>query len=615
MKINSLNTKLRNAIRIDRAVKLVWRASPLYAVMSGFILMVLGFLPLVSLYLLKLIIDSVTQLSLHADKGLSEKDFSNVLIYIGLACGVGLLTAFFNFLSDYIKKAQTLTIADYMFSVIHEKSVKADLEFYESPEYRDTLYRAQQEAPYRPASIVSGLFSAGQSGASFAAVVGLLITFNPVLPLIMICVSIPGVLLRLKYSKKIYSWQEKRTEDERKAMYFNHMLTGDEHAGEFRLFNLGSHFIEQFDAIRKTLKTEKLWFEKRRAAGDFIAQSCAVFAVFGSFAYIAYKTVAGVITLGDMVMYFQAFQRGLSYLKTMLESGAQMYEDNLFLSHLYEFLNLEPKIKDPESPCMVPEKLSIGIEFKDVNFCYPDCEKNVTHCEVNVLNCVNFVIKPGEVVALVGKNGSGKSTIVKLFSRLYDPQSGGIFFEGENIKKFKIDQYRKKISVVFQDHIHYQLSVKENIFIGDLSKKDDLNEIKKAAEHSGIEKKILKLSRGYDTILGRWFKGGEELSIGQWQMMAIARALFREAQFVILDEPSSALDPETEMKIFSGLKKLIKGRSALIISHRFSTVKMADRILVLDKGRIIEQGSHAELMEQNGKYAYLYNAQIKIMPG
>lgn len=602
MRINSLHTKLKNAVRIDRAIKFVWQASPLYTVLSGIIVVVLGILPLLSLYLIKLIIDTITTLVYSQDGSLTGRDFSTVLIYIGIVCIVGLLTALFNFFSDYIKKAQALTVSDYMSTMLHEKSIRMDLAYYESAEQQNTLHRAQQEGPYRPNSIVRGLFAAGQSFASFAAVVGLLFIFNPVLPLVMIAATVPGILLRLKYSEKIYAWQSKRTEDERRSAYFHWMLTGDAHAKEFRLFNIGNHFIEQFNAIRKTLKTEKLWFEKRRALGDFFAQSSATIAVFGSFVYIAHKTVQGTITIGDMVMYFQAFQRGLGYLKTLMESGAQMYEDNLFLSHLYDFLNLEPKITDPKSPAPLPEKFTTGIEFKNVSFFYQNCEKNV-------LNYVNFSIMPGEIVALVGENGSGKSTIVKLLSRLYDPQSGDIFLEDKNIKNYRIDEFRKTISVVFQDHIHYHLSVKENIFIGDIEQKDNMAKIKRAAAQSGAEQKILKLPKGYDTLLGRWFKGGEELSIGQWQMLAIARAFFRDARIVILDEPSSALDPETEMKIFSSLKQLLKGRSALIISHRYSTVKMADKILVLNKGHIIEQGSHKELIQLNGKYARLYNAQ------
>ncbi|MCD4720391.1 MAG: hypothetical protein K8S13_11120, partial [Desulfobacula sp.] len=263
MNPNSLNTKLKNAIRIDRALKFVWQASPLYSILSGLVVVVLGILPLISLYLIKLIIDAVTGLEFNQGIRLFDHDFSKPLLYIVIACGVGLLTAFFNFLTDYIKKAQSLIVTDYMFSMLHEKSVQADLAYYESPEYRDTLFRAQREGPYRPTSIVNGLFTAGQSGASFVAVFWLLFLFNPILPIIMIAASIPGVLLRLKYSEKIYAWQEKRTEDERRSYYFHWMLTGDAHAKEFRLFNLGKHFIEQFNSIRKALKNEKLWFEKR----------------------------------------------------------------------------------------------------------------------------------------------------------------------------------------------------------------------------------------------------------------------------------------------------------------------------------------------------------------
>jgi len=599
---NSLNTKLKNAIRIDRALKFVWQASAIYSIGSGFVVLVLGILPLFSLYLIKLIIDSFTGLDFGTEVNLFDQNFSRPLLYIAIACGIGLITAFFNFLADYLKKAQSLTVTDYMFSVVHEKSIRTDLAFYESPEYRDTLFRAQREGPYRPTSIVNGLFAAGQSGASFVAVFWLLFMFNPILPIIMVAASIPGILLRLKYSQKIYSWQEKRTEDERRSYYFHWMLTGDAHAKEFRLFNLGKHFIAQFKSIRKILKDENLYFEKRRAFGDFIAQSSATMVVFGSFVYIAFKTAQGSISLGDMVLYFQCFQKGLGFLKIFLESLAQMYEDNLFLSQLYDFLKQKPQVLEPEIPAIIPQKIKTGIEFKNVSFFYQNDVKNV-------INCINFYIKPGEIVALVGENGSGKSTLVKLLARLYDPQEGRILLDGQDIKTFKTSDFRKKISIVFQDHIKYQLSAKENIYLGDIEQKDNTNKIKEAAMQADLDKKISGFPRGYETLLGKWFKNGEELSMGQWQMMAISRAFFRDAEIVILDEPSSALDPETEMTIFSKFKKLMKGRAALIITHRYSTVKMADKILVLDKGHIVAQGSHDELMKENGRYARLYNTQ------
>ncbi|MCG8552032.1 MAG: ABC transporter ATP-binding protein/permease, partial [Desulfobacterales bacterium] len=563
---------------------------------------VLGILPLASLYLLKLIIDSVTQLDFSSKINLFDPHFSTPLLYISLACGIGVLTAFFNFISDYLKKAQSLTVTDHMLSVLHEKSIRTDLEYFESSEYHDTLYRAQREGPYRPTNIVNGLFTAGQNGVSFAAVFGLLFIFNPYLSIIMVAAAIPGVWLRLKYSEKIYSWQKKRTEDERRSNYFHTMLTGGSHAKEFRLFNLGSHFIERFKQIRQTLKKEKLFFEKRRALGDFIAQSSMTITVFGSFVYIALKTVQGSVSLGEMIMYFQAFQRGLFFLKTLLENGAQMYEDNLFLSHFYDFLNITPRIKTPKSPMTVPNKNEKGIEFKNITFFYPNCEKNV-------LKNVNFSIMPGETVALVGENGSGKSTLAKLLARLYEPQHGEIFFEGTNIKKFRPQEYRKMISVVFQDHNRYNLTIRENIYMGNLENRKDTDSIQRAAKETGIHSMILNFPHDYDTMLGKWFKTGEELSVGQWQMLAIARAFFREARLIIMDEPSSALDPETEMNIFSKLKRLIRDRSALIISHRYSTVKMADKILVLDKGRIAEQGGHSDLLEKGGIYARLYRTQ------
>ena len=307
----SLKTKLKNAVRIDRAIKFVWQASPSNTLLSGGLVVLSGILPLASLYLLKLIIDQVGFLIANpAPSGIADFFYSRVGWLIGVACGIGLLSALLNLLADYLKKAQAAAVADHMYSVLHEQSCRVDLAFFESPKYKDTLFRAQREGPYRPSSVVNGLFAAGEAGASLIGVLWLLSQFNSLLSLVMVAAAIPGVFLRLNYSKGIYAWQDKRTEDERRAYYFHWMLTGDAHAKEFRLFDLGRYFIERFRQIRSTLKEEKLWFERRRAMGDFIAQASSLICVFGSFAYIAFRAARGEITIGDLVMYFQAFQRG-----------------------------------------------------------------------------------------------------------------------------------------------------------------------------------------------------------------------------------------------------------------------------------------------------------------
>jgi ATP-binding cassette subfamily B protein len=398
MNPHPLKTKIKNALRIDRALRFVWQAGPGWTVASAVLVVIQGALPLLSLYLLKLIIDSVSQAMtgtvLRIGDGTGD-GFSTVVWYISLAGGVGLLTAVCSFFSEYVRKAQSLTVADHMFSVLHEKSTSVDLAYYESPKYRDTLHRAQREGPYRPTSIVNGLILTGQSGASLVAVMWLLVFFNPFLSLVMFAAALPGVLMRFQYSDQIYSWQKKRTEDERKAFYFNGMLTGDVHAREVRLFGLGDHFKQQFKAIRSVLRSEKLSFEKKRAFGDLVAQSSTTIAVFGAFIYIASRTVQGTITLGEMVMYFQAFQKGLLYLRTFLEGVAGLYEDNLFLLNFYEFLDVEPTIKESDTSNLVPETIQSGFEMTNVTFRYQNCEQNV-------LECVTFYIKPGEIVALVG---------------------------------------------------------------------------------------------------------------------------------------------------------------------------------------------------------------------
>jgi ATP-binding cassette subfamily B protein len=521
-----------------------------------------------------------------------------------VAAGVALFNAFAQLIASLVNEAQTLTVTDYMYNVLHAKSIEVDLEYYENPQYFDTLHRAQREGPYRPTQIINGLIRLGQNTISLLAIAGLLLTFHWVIALILFVAAIPGILVRVQHSGRIYQWQRERTQVERKASYFNWLLTGDVYAKEVRLFGLGDLFIRGFSDMRKELRSEKLKITRQRSTAELIAQASATLAVFGSFGFIAYRTVHGAITLGDMVMYFGAFQRGLSYLRDMLRGLADLYENNLFLTNLYEFLDLESKVKEPSHPSPVPRPMQKGIIFDHVNFQYPNSHRMV-------LQDISLFIDPGEVVALVGENGSGKTTLIKLLCRLYDPVTGSITLDDIDVRQFSTSALRGEITVIFQDFVKYYLSARENIWFGNVEVPDEKENIMMAACYADAEDLIAKLPKGYETILGKWFEDGEELSAGEWQKVALARAFMRDAQIMVLDEPTSALDAKSEYEVFRGFRRLMAGRSAILVSHRFSTVRMADRIYVLENGTITESGSHEELLQKGGKYAQLFKKQAE----
>ena len=601
MQNSSLAQKVKHAFRLDRAVRFVWQAAPGWTVASMALVVIQGALPLLTLYLMKLIVDAVT-FALGAPDKIAA--FRHVALLISFAAGVAILNSLFQQIAGLIKESQTLKVTDHMYDILHSKSIEVDLEYYENPQYLDTLHRAQQEGPYRPTHIVDGLVRMGQSGISLLAMVGLLFSFHWIMAAILFAAAIPGVLVRLKYSGKLYHWQRGRTQAERKASYFNWMLTGDSHAKEIRLFNLGDLFKHRFGNLRKQLRRERLDISRKRSVAELGAQIGATLAVFGSFGFIAFRTIQGIITLGDMIMYFQAFQRGLGYLRGMLGGVADLYEDSLFLSNLYEFLDLEPKVKEPLHPVSVPQPMQKGIFFENVSFKYPASNGKV-------LEDISLYIEQGEVVALVGENGSGKTTFVKLLCRLYDPNQGTITLDGIDLRHFETVALRHQISVIFQDYVKYHLTARENIWFGNIILPSEHKSIETAAHYAGADELITGLPKGYETILGKWFEDGEELSIGEWQKIALARAFLREAQIIVLDEPTSSLDAKTEYEVFNNFRQLLDGRSAILISHRFSTVRMADRIFVFDKGKIKEKGTHEQLMQLGGKYAYYFEKQAR----
>ena len=593
--------KIRQALHLRRAIHLVWQSSPGWTLASIVLLVLQGILPLLSLYLTKLMVDAVST-------GLTTTDKAAVLGHVmRLVVLAGVVALAGNSCSSLVKLvsvAQTQLVTDRVHNILQVKSVEVDLEYYENAEYYNALHLAQAEAPYRPTTILNGLIQVGQSGISLVAIALLLFSLHWAIAAALFTAAIPGLVVRLKYSRKLYRKQREWTSQERRADYFNWMLTTTSYAKEIRLFDLGSLFQKRFRDLRSSIRREKITLATRTFIAEWAIQASATLAVFGACGFIAYQTLQGVITLGSLVMYYQAFQRGQGALQEMLSSLASLYENSLFLSHLYEFLDLKRTVAEPLHPQVFPVPLQIGIQFEQVQFRYPNSTRPL-------IEDISLTIRAGETVALVGENGAGKTTLIKLLCRLYDPTSGRIMVDGIDLRQFKTTDLRQEISVVFQDYAHYNLTARENIEFGDVNRLSDRDEVRIAAKRAGVDKAIASLPYGYDTTLGREFEEGEELSIGEWQKVALARAFLRQSQIIVLDEPTSALDAKAEHQVFEQFRKLTQGRTAILISHRLSSIKLADRIYVLKDGTIVESGTHNELVQLNGHYAHMFEIQAQ----
>ncbi len=592
---------LKLTLNLKKAVRFVWESGPRWVFLNIGLLFVQGLLPIASLYTMKLMIDAVSR-TLVAPP--AERTLQPVIQVLILAAIVALIIAVVSRLGETVTKLQGWAVFDYMNDVLQAKGIDADLEYYENAEYQDTLHRAQREAGYRPVSILNGLVQIVQSSISLIGIGWLLVTLHwLVIPVLLLAVF-PGIVVKLIYSNQQYRLERQNTPKERRSWYYHMILVGADFAKEVRIFGLGGTLRQRYQVLREEIRTTKTKAELVNTAQSIVAQIISTLAVYGLFGYVAYRTIQGNNTLGDLVMYFQAFQRGQGYLQDILGGLARLYENNLFLSNLYEFLDLKKKVPDPDKPLPVPNPIRKGIRFDHVNFNYPNSDRTVLHN-------IDFSIQPGEVVALVGENGSGKTTLVKLLCRLYDPETGCIQVDGIDLRQFKTADLRHAIGVIFQDYAQYNLTAGDNIWFGDVEQPWSLEQIVEAAQLADAHPVISSLKDGYNTVLGNMFENGEQLSIGQWQKVALARTFYRRSQVIILDEPTSALDPKAEYELFLKFRELLNGRTAILISHRLSTVRMADRIYVIQNGRIVEAGTHEELMGSSGLYAELFDRQAQ----
>ena len=584
---------------ILRAIRLVFTHAPGLTLFNIILIVIQGLLPLAALFVMKLIVDTVTSGIASAD---NAPVITHLILLLAAAAGIALLIAICRAIASYTTEVQSLVLTDIITDQIQEHSIRLDLAYYENPAYHDNLHRAQIEGTSRPAKIVNDLVQIGQNSISLLAIGVFILAFSPIVGIILIWAALPAALVRTWHSRKLYELHIRQTEAERKSRYYHLMMTDTWHAREIRQFNLGELFRDRYRTLQESLRSARLAISRSRAIWETLTQGLITVAVFGSFTVIALMAIKGIISLGDLVMFFMGFQLCIGYTQSIFSSLNALYEDQLFLRNFFTFLDLESQVAVPEVTIPVPTPVRQEIRFEDVTFTYPGSASPA-------LSRIDLTLHKGEVIALVGDNGAGKSTFIKLLCRLYEPVQGKITVDGLDLRNTDPDDWRRHLTVLFQDYVRYHLSARENIWMGDVSQPCGTPLVEDAARQAAADTLINRLPGAYSTLLGKLFYGGQELSTGEWQKIALARAFFRNAEIVILDEPASSLDALAEAEIFHRFRQLVKGRTAVLISHRFSTVLLADHIYVFDRGKIIEHGTHKELMALSGHYAEMFRAQ------
>ena len=594
----SMNERFSALSNLPRFFRLVWKTSPLLTLSNAILRIARSAIPVAILYVGKLIIDQVVHLSRNQ---VSNHSYLWKLVIFEFLLAI---------LSDALSRATTLVdsllgdlFSNYTSIQIMEHAAILDLDQFEDSNFYDKLERARQQTIGRTV-LLSQVLNQLQDLITMSFLAAGLIVFNPWLIVLLFIAVIPAFLGESYFNDKNYSLSRRQTPERRELDYLRYIGASDETAKEVKIFDLSNFLSERFRFLSNKFYQENKRISVKRSVWGSVFSILGSLGYYAAYVFIIAKTISGSLTIGDLTFLAGSFRQLRTLMEGVLSRFTTVSQGAIYLKDFFDFFDIQPKIKLKENARPFPKPIQYGFVFENVGFKYVNSNRWANRH-------LNFTLKPGEKLALVGENGAGKTTLVKLLARLYDPTEGRILLDGHDLKDYDLAELRTQIGVIFQDYLRYQMTVWHNIAVGNIHQKDNKDLIVNSAKQSLADDMVQKLPDKYDQALGKRFNQGVELSGGEWQKIALARAYMRDAQLLILDEPTSSLDARAEYEVFERFAELTKGKTAVLISHRFSTVRMADRILVLNKGEILEEGSHEELLDKNGRYAELFHLQAK----